>query len=107
VLMTSQQTGSGGNAFSMYFFDKKSFDICLDTIVTNVPDNTSDGDTRAALLESLSKGLLPYLMQSSLKDKIKYTIDFKGASVSDQTKNDKWNFWSFNIEVYFWSLFWI
>jgi hypothetical protein len=99
VLMTSQQTGSGGNAFSMYFFDKKSFDTCLDTIVTNVPDNTSNGDTRAALLESLSKGLLPYLMRSSLKDKIKYTIDFKGASVNDQTKNDKWNFWSFNVRA--------
>ncbi len=96
ILMTSQETGSGGNAYSMYFFDKADFNLCRDTVVSNVPDNTSDADTRSALLESLNNGLLPYLLKSPLRNKIKYNIDFDGASVNEQKKEDKWNFWSFN-----------
>jgi hypothetical protein len=99
VLMTSQENGSGGNTFAMYFFDKSNFNSCLDTIWTSIPDNTSDSDTRTALLSSLNKGLLPFLMKTPLSDKINYTVEFKSNAIQEQTKNDKWNFWSFNINA--------
>jgi hypothetical protein len=99
VLMTSQENGSGGNSFAMYFFDKGNFEKCIDTIFTNIPDNTSDGDSRTALLTSLNRGLLPFLMKTKLKDQITYKVDFNSNSVKEQTKNDKWNFWSFSVNA--------
>ncbi len=99
VLMTSQQTGNGGNAFYLYFFDNDNPNLCKDTLIANVPDNTSESETRLAILKELNAGLLPYLIKSPLRGKINYSIDFKGASVQEQSKNDKWNFWSFNVRA--------
>ncbi len=90
--------GSGGAQYSLFFFGQNQFAGKNDTLVFNVPPAASSDDTRQALKTQLERGLLPYLLKSSLADRISFSVEKKeGDSV--RVNYDPWNFWTISLRA--------
>lgn len=98
MLGTVNFNAGGSVQMTMYFIGEQRFKGQNDTLVCKVPPNTSDGDAREALLKTVKQGLLKYIVQTSLLEKIEYTIE-TGSELSEDKIKDKWNYWLFNINA--------
>jgi len=96
ILITEQNTGSGGQVFTLEFTGQKSFKGIIDklTCITN-QDDTSD-KIREKLVKTLKLGLIPYINKTPLAEMI--TISFE-KELKPIIKKDKWNNWIFNIYI--------
>ena len=97
VLLTLNQLGGGGNRYNLFFVGQNQFKDQTDTLFVETVANQPDAETRAAILAQLKKGLLKYLVQTKLLNKIAYTIDVPVDALNACAIKDKWNFWTFTI----------
>jgi len=102
VLITDQNTGSGGDKYQLIFFGQNSFKNLTDTVYfVNDPNNTNF-EERDLLLKYLKLGLTPYITKTDMAKHV--TIGLKtdkpaeGKNDSTKTK-DPWNYWVFRINV--------
>lgn len=100
IQITSQDTGSGGDQYQVELIGKDRFVNHNDTLIFNLEPNISDNEQRETLLKNIEKGLIPYLMQTSVSKDISFEINKKEASDTDEVINDPWNSWVFNISGY-------
>ncbi len=90
--------GSGGRTYVLDFKGTRDYeDVSGDLSYATNPNMTSD-EVRRGLVKQIKVGLLRYLIESDLADKINYNIDDEGA---DEMQNidfdDPWNNWIFEI----------
>lgn len=97
VLLTLNQLGGGGGKYNLFFVGQNKFKNQNDTFFVETMANQPEAEIREAILAQLKKGLLKYLVQTNLLDKINYTIDVPENDMSANTVKDKWNFWTFTI----------
>lgn len=98
ILVTDQNASAGAREIQMLFTDLQSDGLRNDTIKYYRPANVSDLEERNLFIKNLKKGLLPYLVGTSVMDHIEYTVKGMGnESDSLTTMNDPWNYWSFNV----------
>ena len=96
IQQTGLRNGGGGQQYTLFFFGQKQFAGQKDTIRFDVPPAVSDNDARQALKTHIERGLLPYLLQTPLAERISFSVettsepDAAGAA-------DPWNFWTFSI----------
>ncbi|MEM7161050.1 MAG: hypothetical protein AAF487_01295 [Bacteroidota bacterium] len=104
VLITGVQTASGGREIQMVFQGSEDFDQRIDTLSFNFGPNDTDFIRRDVMVEYLKKGLLPYIIQTPLINKITYSMDEEEVdSLSDEVIFDPWNYWVYNIRANGWT----
>jgi len=100
VLVTSQETGAGGNEYTFNFIGLREFAIRNDTLaVSSRPDDT-DAETREDLVRVFKLGLVPFLASTDLGRRIDvvYAGPREGMPVMGPLQ-DPWNLWVFGVRV--------
>ena len=101
VLVTDQETGSGGNIFYFQFKGMNQFDQITYQVFFNSEYFFTEIQERDGLLKTLKMGLIPYLIgNTSLTEKLNIEYDESLNNYDLVTKNpddDPWNYWLINV----------
>lgn len=99
VMLTSQQTGSGGSELKLYFSGQEQYKGLDDTLQFNRSSVSTEDEYRKQLVQFLKLGLTRYIAKSSLAEKLSIQANIeKGVAPLNATtqKKDPWNSWVFN-----------
>lgn len=100
VLVTNQNTASGGDFYTLFFIGQKSFQNINDTLTfTNLTDDSHE-IRRERLLNKLKLGLIKYVSKTQVAEKI--SISFDEEVHSEQIQLDKWKNWVFRLSTSGW-----
>lgn len=96
VLVTDEETGSGGRTFVVELIGQRAFQGQVQRVsFTTASDATSD-DERTAFVRSLRAGLVPFLLQTPLASRIDVVVE--GAAAQTETPaEDPWDGWTFEL----------
>jgi len=98
LLITSMMTGSGGTEYTIQFIGKGKYSNLTDTLKFALPPKSTHDEERKAQLEHIKIGLTPFILKTSLGNKI--TIDFEQEEAKKQELvEDKWRSWVFEASV--------
>jgi len=102
VLITDQNTGSGGDEYQLIFFGQNQFSNIKDTLYFINDANATDFEERDLLIKYLKLGLAPYIARTKMAKEIQ--IQMKSDKPGIPTKNnslvatkDPWNYWVFRM----------
>jgi len=99
IMVTRQETGSGGTEWTQVFLGQNRFSDCRDTLIYNSnPDNTDD-EIRQGLVESLKLGLVRYVARTPLGKSISISFEKSGE---ENRVEDKWKHWVYRLGVNGW-----
>lgn len=100
VLVTREGTGSGGEARIIDIIGLDLFDGLDFSTVYNAPANATEDEERNGFLRTLEAALVPYLLQTPLRDQLRVNIAPSEVNTGEQTltTEDPWNHWT--IEIY-------
>jgi hypothetical protein len=100
VLVTREGTGSGGEAQIIDVIGLGIFEGLDFSTVFNTPANTTEAEERNGFLQTLEAALVPYLIQTPIRDRLRVNIALSEVDAVDQTQTteDPWNHWT--IETY-------
>jgi hypothetical protein len=104
VLITDQNTGSGGDKYQLIFFGQNQFKNNGDTIYFDNDANNTDFEERQLLIKYLKLGLTPYITKTKMAQYISIgmKIDNAGSEVKKDTTaqtKDPWNYWVYNTRL--------
>ena len=102
VLVTSTQTGSGGQRYTIALMGRGAFSERTESLrFTTNSDDTPD-QIREKLVQHLKLGLIPYVADTALAQRL--TIGFEGdrENVAPPPADDPWNFWVFDVDFGGW-----
>lgn len=96
ILVTNQNTGSGGTKFTYRFQGQGKFDGLNDTLIyMSSPDQTST-EIREKRTNMLKMGLMRYVAKTPLFDE----IDIRHNSrLEAEEVTDNWNYWVFELQT--------
>jgi hypothetical protein len=94
VLVNEITNASGGSQFDIIFKGQKRYASHTDTLVFNVPGNSTDEEIRYAMLENLQLGLVPYLLKTPAKSRLNLFFDDSPADIEE---SDPWKSWMFQL----------
>jgi len=97
ILATRQRTGAGGREVQLAFIGNGEFASIQDTIKYFVDPNATNAIEREQFVNELKKGLLQFLVQTSLIENISYNVKLEEGEEDNTAVEDPWNFWVFNI----------
>lgn len=100
VLVTSQETAAGGEAYEMYFMGLEERAAQQDTLRFVSQESDSDEEERAGLTQIFKLGLVRYAAPTSagpLLD-IRYAAPAQ-AQQQATTETDPWNLWVFSVRA--------
>jgi hypothetical protein len=93
VQSIQEPAGNGATRFRYYFIGNGTFYGQNDTVVWHADPAENAGSVREKSLAAYKRGLLPYLLQSSLANAITYQI---ADTVINADTYDPWRRWTFN-----------
>ncbi len=96
ILVTDENTGSGGNKYTLTFMGKNQFEDMENTLTYSSNETETWDEIREGMLEVMKKGLFPFLMKTPIADLL--SIQCKQVLEPTAVK-DKWDSWVFNIRV--------
>jgi len=102
ILITEQNTGSGGDKYQLIFFGQNRFRNYHDTLYFNNDANATDFEERDMLIKYIKLGLSPFVAKTAAAKDV--VINFKRIE-TDANKNDTagkstkdpWNYWVLRI----------
>ena len=97
ILATRQTTGAGGREVQLAFIGNNKFSAIRDTIKYFTDPNATDAIEREQFVKELKKGLLQFLVQTSMIGQITYDVELKEEGTGNNVVDDPWNNWVFNI----------
>ncbi len=99
IMLTTQQTGSGGTEHTITFTGQLNCAALNDTLVFVSKQNDSEESIRIGIVQYLKMGLIRYVNTTPLREFL--SINFKlGTDQSNKSKVvDKWDYWVFNINT--------
>lgn len=98
VLVVNEDTGGGGDRYTLFFQGRGALAGRRDTLVTSTPPSASDDEQRRALLGRLALGLAGYAGRTGLADRISVTYAAPDAAEEEaEPESDPWNSWVFRI----------
>lgn len=101
ILVTSQNTGAGGQEHAILFTGLGGYDGLTDELRFTTPPNTAQDLIRERMARLISGGLVRYAARTSLYDAI--TLDYDGGDEDDDDGGpaaaDPWNNWVFRVSV--------
>ena len=95
VLVTREQTGAGGQVQTFDVIGLSLFEgMDFSTFFTAPVDATED-EERNEFLRTLEAALVPYLLQTSLRDRLRVDIEPSEEDTAEQTQTteDPWDHW--------------
>ena len=101
ILQTGIGTGGGGDKFELFYYGQERFANMNDTSQFFTEADDTEGEIRDMLLAKLKIGLLPYVLKTTLANKVTFSV---GDSETDGNKDatnvkDPWNFWTFSTRM--------
>ena len=99
VLVTQQQTGGGGNAYTLAFYGQLRFDGVSDTLTLVMPQGSTEDEQRRALVRRIRLGLARYLARTPEGERAAVTLASPGPAVTPRVTRDPWNAWVFETEA--------
>jgi hypothetical protein len=98
VLVTEQDTGSGGQEYTFAFIGLGEYEgMNFDLVYASGPADMRD-ETRKGQVEIMKRGLFPYLLNSPICELI--TLDFQNSvEIKPTSMKDPWNYWVFSVEL--------
>jgi hypothetical protein len=101
IQVTGQRTEAGSRKYFLEFQGQQRFEGITDTIEYFTEPNSSESDQRNLMKQYIEKGLLTYLVQTSVRDQISFSVTQPATSEEAQTENtvDPWNLWTFNLRA--------
>ncbi len=102
LLVTSQETGSGGENYQLIFFGQNQFSKLRDTLRFNTANTATDFEVRGNLIRYIKLGLAPFIARTRSAESV--VIDLKqtaGSIKKDSTpvQKDPWNYWVYRIST--------
>lgn len=94
IIVTSLPTGSGGTAYSIILLGQGRYRFMADTVLFNLSQDATTEVARAALLDKIQIGLVPYLLKTPYAEKLTLIID---ESPVIENPEDPWKSWVFDI----------
>jgi hypothetical protein len=98
VLVARGSTGGGGEQYDLSFMGLTGdFEGQAETIRFQVEANSSDDDVRNALVRGVKRGLLPYLLQTELAERIDYRVNVEENPDTTLLPDKTWDHWVFDL----------
>jgi len=99
ILISSEVTGNGGKQVTFRFVGKEDFDGITNILTTLLPPNVSLDSKRRTYVETIQKGLYPYILQTSESENVElnYITKDTASSTKEVVEKDKWNSWVFRM----------
>ena len=100
VLVTRERTGSGGVVQTFDVIGLGIFEGMDFSTVFTAPVDVTEAEERNGILQTLEAALVPYLMQTSMRDRLRVDIapSEEDAAEQAQATEDPWDHWT--IEFY-------
>src|SRR5688572_17099671 len=102
LLVSSQQTGSGGREYTVTFIGLRQYASLTDTLIYAQPPASTEDERRRGLARTFRAGLVRYLARTDAASRL--TISMSGPRAAAQTsqQGDPWNLWVFRIGMNSW-----
>ncbi|MFK7785216.1 MAG: hypothetical protein AB8B56_08870 [Crocinitomicaceae bacterium] len=101
VQMVSQNTGSGGDMFTFFFYGQNDLAGIDDTLEMSTDLNNTNDEIRRKQIRTMELGLVHYMLKRGYTDQI--SIGFVGEdNVESEQEVDKWHNWVFRINANGW-----
>ena len=94
VLVTDQNTGSGGREYTFAFIGLEGFAGIDNTLVFASGPNDTPDEIRRGQVEVLERGLFPYIVKTPIAEYINLSFQER---LQPTAVSDPWNFWVFSI----------
>jgi hypothetical protein len=99
VLFTSQDTGAGGEEYSLFFLGLRSWEGTEDTLrYVSRPDDTDD-ETRSGLVRTFKLGLIRYVAPTPMGRHLDVSYRAPEEDFQVGPVEDPWDLWVFRIRV--------
>lgn len=98
LMVTTQETGSGGREYTLFFNGQNEFSMLSDTLkFLSKPDDTQD-IIRKGLTRTIAAGLMRYVAKTPILNNV--SIGYIGEPQEEPEQvADRWDFWVFEIET--------
>jgi hypothetical protein len=96
ILVTTQETGSGGREYTITFIGRQNFEGIDDTLKYISKQSDTEDIIRTGIARTMKLGLMRYVSKTPLGEKI--TIDYSEPSQPTAVV-DPWDFWVFRTNV--------
>lgn len=96
VLVTDQNTGSGGREYTFAFIGLKEYAGLDNTLTYSSGPNDTGDEIRREQIEVMKRGLFPYVVKTPIAEHI--FLSFRQRLEPTAVK-DPWNFWVFSISL--------
>lgn len=101
IRLVSQNTGSGGDLFTFFFYGQNDLAGIDDTLTMSTDLNNTRDEIRRKQIRTMQLGLVQYMLKRGYDDQI--SLHFKSCDNAKATINeDKWNFWVFRVNANGW-----
>ncbi|MBL4862733.1 MAG: hypothetical protein JKY09_06930 [Crocinitomicaceae bacterium] len=101
VMLVNQNTGSGGELFTFFFYGQGDLAGNNDTLTLTTDVNNTRDEIRRKQLKIIQLGLVNYMVKSGYSDQI--SLDFTSSeSMEEEKEKDPWNYWVFSINSSGW-----
>jgi hypothetical protein len=95
VLITTQNTGSGGREYALTLYGQNKFENFRDTIIFYTKQADTEDDIRTNLVKKLKLGLVRYLLKTPTAEKISLSFINEKTNITV----DKWKNWVFRLNI--------
>jgi hypothetical protein len=100
VLITAEETGGGGDVFTLAFIGLADFTARDDSLTYTSQDTDTDAEVRAGLTRTLSLGLVSYAARLAGAERLGVTYDASDiARVPQVAVDDPWDSWVFRVRA--------
>jgi len=99
LLVTTQETGGGGTAWTLKFIGQGYYMGQDRTLTLNTPQDATSDDRRMEFARVMKIGLVGYAASTSVGSKLDVTSERKTPANRTTPTKDRWNFWVFNFGV--------
>jgi hypothetical protein len=102
VLVSDEDTGGGGDRYTVTFTGLRTLAAIEDTLVYTSSTNDTNDEIRRGLTRTITIGLVPYVARTRLgmeRLHVSWRAPEGGgvAAAAPQKQNDPWNFWVFTL----------
>jgi hypothetical protein len=101
VLVTEEETGSGGSEYTITALGHQRFEGWADTLKTYTTADATDDGERRAIAQRVGLALVRYVALSPLADRftLKYAAPDSERTAVTQRVRDPWNYWAYRVSL--------
>jgi hypothetical protein len=99
LLVSTQETGGGGDEYTLTFIGRGRFSGTTDTLRFFSASTQTSDEIRRGLARVIKVGLIHYVARTPLADKIQISYTAPSAQRAGTAVNDPWNYWVFTVRL--------